>query len=54
MALTCQEKADRVGRDHGEVRWDTVVTNQDGDTLATYQVLTLVEKREKVEQQEQA
>lgn len=45
VALTCQEKVDRVGRDHGEVRWDTVVTNQDGDTLATYQVLTLVEKR---------
>lgn len=52
VALTCQEKADRVGRDHGEVRWDAVVTNEDGDTLATYQVLTLVEKREKVEEQE--
>ena len=51
VALTCQEKADRVGRDHGEVRWDTVVTNADGDTLATYQVLTLVEKRDKVEEQ---
>ena len=50
VALTCQEKSDRVGRDHGEVRWDTVVTNEDGDTLATYQVLTLVEKRDKVEQ----
>jgi oxepin-CoA hydrolase/3-oxo-5,6-dehydrosuberyl-CoA semialdehyde dehydrogenase len=50
VALTCQEKADRVGRDHGEVRWDTVVTNADGETLATYQVLTLVEKRIKVEE----
>lgn len=49
VALTCQEKSDRIGRDHGEVRWDTVVTNKDGDTLATYQVLTLVEKRDKVE-----
>lgn len=48
VALTCQERSDRVGRDHGEVRWDTVVTNQDGETLATYQVLTLVEKRETV------
>jgi len=52
VALTCQKKSDRVGRDHGEVRWDTVVTNADGDTLATYQVLTLVEKRNKVEQDE--
>ena len=51
VALTCQEKADRVGRDHGEVRWDAVVTNQDDETLATYQLLTLVEKREKVEEQ---
>ncbi len=49
VALTCQEKADRVGKIHGEVRWDTVVTNQHGDTLATYQVLTLVEKRDKPE-----
>lgn len=49
VALTCQEKADRVGKIHGEVRWDTVVTNEDGDTLATYQVLTLVEKRDKPE-----
>lgn len=46
VALTCQEKADRVGRSHGEVRWDAVVTNQDDATLATYQVLTLVEKRD--------
>ncbi len=53
VALTCQEKVDRVGRDHGEVRWDTVVTNQDGETVATYQVLTLVEKREKVEDVDQ-
>jgi oxepin-CoA hydrolase/3-oxo-5,6-dehydrosuberyl-CoA semialdehyde dehydrogenase len=50
VALTCQEKSDRTGRDHGEVRWDTVVTNADGETLATYQVLTLVEKRIKVEE----
>ena len=27
-----------------------MVTNENGDTLATYQVLTLVEKREKVEE----
>ena len=50
VALTCQERADRVGRDHGEVRWDAVVTNQDGDVLATYQLLTLVEKRERAEE----
>jgi len=50
VTLTCEEKVDRVGRDHGEVRWDAVVVNQDDEQLATYQVLTLVEKRDKVEE----
>jgi oxepin-CoA hydrolase / 3-oxo-5,6-dehydrosuberyl-CoA semialdehyde dehydrogenase len=42
VALTCKQKSAREGEDYGEVRWDVVVTNQDGDTVATYDVLTLV------------
>ncbi len=33
--------------DYGEVRWDAVVTNQNDDPVATYDVLTLVTKAEK-------
>jgi oxepin-CoA hydrolase / 3-oxo-5,6-dehydrosuberyl-CoA semialdehyde dehydrogenase len=42
VALTCKQKSAREGEDYGEVRWDVAVTNQDGDTVATYDVLTLV------------
>jgi oxepin-CoA hydrolase / 3-oxo-5,6-dehydrosuberyl-CoA semialdehyde dehydrogenase len=42
VALTCKQKSAREGEDYGEVRWDVVVSNQDGDTVATYDVLTLV------------
>jgi oxepin-CoA hydrolase/3-oxo-5,6-dehydrosuberyl-CoA semialdehyde dehydrogenase len=40
--LTCKQKSAREGEDYGEVRWDVAVTNQDGDKVATYDVLTLV------------
>jgi len=42
VALTCKQKSAREGEDYGEVRWDVVVSNQDGDKVATYDVLTLV------------
>ena len=42
VRLTCKEKSLRVGRGYGEVRWDTEITNQDGATVAQYDVLTLV------------
>jgi oxepin-CoA hydrolase/3-oxo-5,6-dehydrosuberyl-CoA semialdehyde dehydrogenase len=45
VALTVQEIVPRTNADYGEVRWDAVVTNQGGEVVATYQVLTLVEKR---------
>ncbi|MCA2221973.1 phenylacetic acid degradation bifunctional protein PaaZ [Nonomuraea aurantiaca] len=44
VALTVKQITPRVGADYGEVRWDAVVTNQDGQAVATYDVLTLVAK----------
>jgi oxepin-CoA hydrolase / 3-oxo-5,6-dehydrosuberyl-CoA semialdehyde dehydrogenase len=45
VTLTCKQIAPRDGADHGEVRWDAVVTNQDGAAVATYDVLTMVAKQ---------
>ncbi|HVE97604.1 MAG TPA: phenylacetic acid degradation bifunctional protein PaaZ [Mycobacteriales bacterium] len=42
VALTCKEKNPRDGADYGEVRWDANVTNSDGDTVARYELLTMV------------
>ena len=44
MTLTVKQITPRAGADYGEVRWDAVVTNQDGQVVATYDVLTLVAK----------
>lgn len=49
--LTCKRKIDRNKRDangigHGVVAWDVEVTNQDGELVASYDILTLVAKRE--------
>lgn len=44
VALTAKQLTPRENADHGEVRWDAVVTNQDDDPVATYDVLTLVAK----------
>jgi len=42
VRLTCKQKTLREGAGYGEVRWDTEVTNQDGDVVAAYDVLTMV------------
>jgi oxepin-CoA hydrolase/3-oxo-5,6-dehydrosuberyl-CoA semialdehyde dehydrogenase len=46
VTLTAKEITPRHGHTYGEVRWDTVVTNQDGTVVATYDVLALVARRE--------
>ncbi|HVF20365.1 MAG TPA: MaoC/PaaZ C-terminal domain-containing protein, partial [Mycobacteriales bacterium] len=42
VALTCKEKNPRGGADYGEVRWDANVTNAAGETVAHYELLTMV------------
>jgi oxepin-CoA hydrolase / 3-oxo-5,6-dehydrosuberyl-CoA semialdehyde dehydrogenase len=42
VTLTVKQVTPRPRTDYGEVRWDAVVTNQAGDPVATYDVLTLV------------
>ncbi len=42
VRLTCKEKSLRADKGYGEVRWDTAITNQAGDAVANYEVLTLV------------
>jgi oxepin-CoA hydrolase/3-oxo-5,6-dehydrosuberyl-CoA semialdehyde dehydrogenase len=42
VRLTCKQKTLREGAGYGEVRWDTEVTNQDGELVASYDVLTMV------------
>ncbi len=42
VRLACKQKTLRAGTGYGEVRWDTEVTNQDGDIVAAYDVLTMV------------
>ena len=44
VTLTVKQITPRTTADYGEVRWDAVVTNADGDPVATYDVLTLVAK----------
>ena len=44
VRLTCKEINPRANADHGEVRWDCQVTNQDGAVVAQYDVLTMVAK----------
>ena len=41
VTLTCKQISPRDG-DYGEVRWDAVVTKQDGAVAASYDVLTMV------------
>ena len=45
VTLTCKQIIPREDAPHGEVRWDADVTNQDGRSVATYDVLTLVAKQ---------
>ncbi len=45
VRLTCKEKSLRIGQGYGEVRWDAQITNQDGETAAAYDVLTMVSEK---------
>jgi oxepin-CoA hydrolase/3-oxo-5,6-dehydrosuberyl-CoA semialdehyde dehydrogenase len=45
VTLTAKLITPRVDADYGEVRWDTDVTNQRGESVAKYDVMTLVAKR---------
>jgi oxepin-CoA hydrolase/3-oxo-5,6-dehydrosuberyl-CoA semialdehyde dehydrogenase len=42
VRLACKQKTLRAGTGYGEVRWDAEVTNQDGEAVAQYDVLTMV------------
>jgi oxepin-CoA hydrolase/3-oxo-5,6-dehydrosuberyl-CoA semialdehyde dehydrogenase len=42
VRLTCKDKSLRADKGWGEVSWDTEITNQDGETVASYDVLTMV------------
>jgi oxepin-CoA hydrolase/3-oxo-5,6-dehydrosuberyl-CoA semialdehyde dehydrogenase len=42
VRLTCKEKSLRQGQGYGEVRWDTEISNQNGESVASYDVLTMV------------
>jgi oxepin-CoA hydrolase / 3-oxo-5,6-dehydrosuberyl-CoA semialdehyde dehydrogenase len=42
VRLTCKEKTLRPDKGWGEVVWDTEITNQLGETVAAYDVLTMV------------
>ena len=42
VRLTCKDKTLRPEKGWGEVAWDTEITNQDGETVASYDVLTMV------------
>jgi oxepin-CoA hydrolase/3-oxo-5,6-dehydrosuberyl-CoA semialdehyde dehydrogenase len=46
VQLTAKQITPRENAGYGEVRWDTVVTRQDGAVVAQYDVLTLVAKQE--------
>jgi oxepin-CoA hydrolase/3-oxo-5,6-dehydrosuberyl-CoA semialdehyde dehydrogenase len=45
VTLTCKQITPREDAEYGEVRWDADVTKQDGASVATYDVLTLVAKQ---------
>lgn len=44
VELTAKQITPRETDEYGEVRWDAVIRNQNEETVATYDVLTLVEK----------
>jgi oxepin-CoA hydrolase/3-oxo-5,6-dehydrosuberyl-CoA semialdehyde dehydrogenase len=46
VRLTCAEKSLRADKGWGEVAWDTEITNQLGETVASYDVLTMVSVHE--------
>ena len=46
VTLTCKQITPRESAGYGEVRWDADVTRQDGESVARYDVLTLVAKQD--------
>lgn len=42
VRLTCKSKSLRAEKGWGEIAWDTEITNQAGETVAAYDVLTMV------------
>ena len=46
VTLTCKQITPRDTAPYGEVRWDADITRQDGESVARYDVLTLVAKKE--------
>ncbi|RZU62297.1 phenylacetic acid degradation bifunctional protein PaaZ [Zhihengliuella halotolerans] len=46
VTLTAKKITPRVTDEYGEVAWDAVLHNQDGEIVANYDVLTLVEKED--------
>jgi oxepin-CoA hydrolase/3-oxo-5,6-dehydrosuberyl-CoA semialdehyde dehydrogenase len=50
VRLTCKQKTFREGMGYGEVRWDTEVTNQNDEVVASYDVLTMVATRETMDE----
>ncbi|RRO12656.1 phenylacetic acid degradation bifunctional protein PaaZ [Saccharopolyspora rhizosphaerae] len=47
VTLTCKQTTPRENADYGEVRWDADVTNQNQESVAKYDVLTLVAKEQR-------
>jgi oxepin-CoA hydrolase / 3-oxo-5,6-dehydrosuberyl-CoA semialdehyde dehydrogenase len=45
VRLTAKEKSLRASLGYGEVRWDTAITNQNGEPVANYDVLTMVSEK---------
>ncbi len=45
VQFTCKEKVNRETEAYGEVRWDTTIINDDGELVASYDVLTLVAEK---------
>ena len=46
VTLTCKQITPHGSQPYGDVRWDADVTRQDGESVARYDVLTLVAKKE--------
>ena len=42
VRIACKQKSLRPEKGWGEVRWDTEISNQDGELVASYDVLTMV------------
>jgi oxepin-CoA hydrolase/3-oxo-5,6-dehydrosuberyl-CoA semialdehyde dehydrogenase len=45
VRLTCKSTSLRAEKGYGEVAWDTEITNQNGEIVASYDVLTMVSEQ---------